>query len=71
MCTRENVNEVKLSIVEEIDLNDFCKNDARMIEIKQYGSVNLMNECYSECSDNTQTFGIEPMGMAFLLGSKN
>ena len=32
MCTRENVNEVKLSIVDEIDSNDFCKNDARMIE---------------------------------------
>ena len=47
MSTREKVNEVNLSIVDKIDLNDFCKNDARMVEIKLYGSVNLINGCFS------------------------
>ena len=42
-----------------------------MIEMKLYGNVHLLNECWMECSDSTMIFGVEPMCMVFVLGAKN
>ena len=39
--------------------------------MKLYGNVHLLNECWTECSDSTMIFGVEPMCVAFVLGAKN
>ena len=72
MCKYGRVNEVNLVMKKsEVNLNDFCTNDARMIEMKLYGNVHFLNECWAECSDSTMIFGVEPICMAFVLGAEN